>query len=183
MKAKELEQFLSEHRGERHIVILQDFPDPDAISSAFAHQLISAPFDIAVDIVYERRISHAQNIALVRLLDLELIRYGFQAFAYIRGNDLLMELSPHRDRFTIRLQKSPAVHTVGDVYLKGLLLAGIESAFQVRQDKVYYITAAQHCRGPSRVRTSPAGFRNPLLQLDYHLCPWPHLQMCLRSVI
>lgn len=74
-KAKELEQYLSEHRGERHVVILQDFPDPDAISSAFAHQLISAQFDIDVDVVYERRISHPQNIALVRLLDLELIRY------------------------------------------------------------------------------------------------------------
>jgi nanoRNase/pAp phosphatase (c-di-AMP/oligoRNAs hydrolase) len=74
-KVKELEQFLSEHRGERHIVVIQDFPDPDAISAAFAHQLISAQFDIDVDVVYERRISHPQNIALVRLLDLELMRY------------------------------------------------------------------------------------------------------------
>src|ERR671924_2010138 len=83
MKAKELEQFLSEHRGQRHIVVLQDFPDPDAISSAFAHQLISAQFDIAVDMVYERRISHPQNIALVRLLDLDLIRYS-EAFDFTR---------------------------------------------------------------------------------------------------
>jgi nanoRNase/pAp phosphatase (c-di-AMP/oligoRNAs hydrolase) len=75
-KVKELEQYLNEHRGERHIVVIQDFPDPDAISAAFAHQLISAQFDIDVDIVYERRISHPQNIALVRLLDLELIRYN-----------------------------------------------------------------------------------------------------------
>jgi nanoRNase/pAp phosphatase (c-di-AMP/oligoRNAs hydrolase) len=75
-KAKELEQYLKEHRGERHIVVIQDFPDPDAISAAFAHQLISAQFDIDVDIVYERRISHPQNIALVRLLDLELIRHN-----------------------------------------------------------------------------------------------------------
>jgi nanoRNase/pAp phosphatase (c-di-AMP/oligoRNAs hydrolase) len=75
-KAKELERFLSEHRGERHVVILQDFPDPDAISSAFAHQLISGQFDIDVDVVYERRISHPQNIALVRLLNLDLIRYS-----------------------------------------------------------------------------------------------------------
>jgi len=80
-KAKELEQYLSDHRGERHLVILQDFPDPDAISSAFAHQLISAPFDIDVDVIYERRISHPQNIALVRLLNLELMRYG-EAFDF-----------------------------------------------------------------------------------------------------
>jgi nanoRNase/pAp phosphatase (c-di-AMP/oligoRNAs hydrolase) len=75
-KVKELEQYLSEHRGERHIIVIQDFPDPDAISAAFAHQLISAQFDIDVDIVYERRISHPQNIALVRLLDIELLRYN-----------------------------------------------------------------------------------------------------------
>ncbi len=75
-RARELEQYLSNHRGERHIVILQNFPDPDAISCAFAHQLISARFDIDVDVVYERRISHQQNIALVRLLDLDLIRYS-----------------------------------------------------------------------------------------------------------
>src|SRR5262245_34357674 len=84
VKAKELEQFLSDRRGQRHIVVLQDFPDPDAISSAFAHQLISAQYDIAVDIVYERRISHPQNIALVRLLDLDLVRYqeGFDLTTY-----------------------------------------------------------------------------------------------------
>ncbi|HEX9867031.1 MAG TPA: bifunctional oligoribonuclease/PAP phosphatase NrnA [Candidatus Tectomicrobia bacterium] len=81
MKAKELEKFLSEHRGQHHIVILQDFPDPDAMSSAFAHQLIAAQFDIVVDIVFERRISHPQNIALVRLLDLDLIRYN-EAFDF-----------------------------------------------------------------------------------------------------
>jgi nanoRNase/pAp phosphatase (c-di-AMP/oligoRNAs hydrolase) len=80
-KAKEFEHYLSKHRGERHVVVLQNFPDPDAISSAFAHQLIAAQFDIDVDVVYERRISHQQNIALVRLLDLELIRYS-EAFDF-----------------------------------------------------------------------------------------------------
>ena len=66
---------LDAHRGERHAVVLQDFPDPDGISSAFAHQIISAEFDIAVDIVYSGRISHLQNVALVKLLGIDLIRY------------------------------------------------------------------------------------------------------------
>lgn len=63
-------------RGERHLVVLQAFPDPDAISCGFAHQLISAEFDIEVGIVYSGKISHQQNIALVRLLDINLIHYG-----------------------------------------------------------------------------------------------------------
>jgi nanoRNase/pAp phosphatase (c-di-AMP/oligoRNAs hydrolase) len=71
----DMAQVLDAHRGERHIVVLQDFPDPDGISSAFAHQIISAEFDIVVDIVYSGRISHLQNVALVKLLGIDLIRY------------------------------------------------------------------------------------------------------------
>jgi len=71
----DMAQVLEAHRGERHIVVLQDFPDPDGISSAFAHQIISAEFDVAVDIVYSGRISHLQNVALVKLLGIDLIRY------------------------------------------------------------------------------------------------------------
>ncbi|NIP24108.1 MAG: bifunctional oligoribonuclease/PAP phosphatase NrnA [Phycisphaerae bacterium] len=66
---------LETHRGENHVVILHDFPDPDAIASAFTHQLISADFDIHVDIVYRGEISHQQNIALVKLLAIELVNY------------------------------------------------------------------------------------------------------------
>jgi nanoRNase/pAp phosphatase (c-di-AMP/oligoRNAs hydrolase) len=68
-------EILKAHQGERHVVVLHEFPDPDAISSAFAHWLISAEFDIEVDIVYGGKISHQQNIALVRLLGIEPIPY------------------------------------------------------------------------------------------------------------
>lgn len=61
-------QVLERHHGERHIVVLQDYPDPDAIASAFIHKLISARYDITVDLVYSGRVSHQQNIALVKLL-------------------------------------------------------------------------------------------------------------------
>jgi nanoRNase/pAp phosphatase (c-di-AMP/oligoRNAs hydrolase) len=74
-KHVELVEVLKAHRGERHIVVLQDFPDPDAISSAFAHQLIAGRYDIEVDMVYGRKISHRQNRALVRLLGINLQRY------------------------------------------------------------------------------------------------------------
>jgi nanoRNase/pAp phosphatase (c-di-AMP/oligoRNAs hydrolase) len=70
-----LAAILEEHRGEQHIIVLQNFPDPDAISSAFAHKLISAAFDIEVDLVHAGRLSHHQNIALVKLLGIDLVRY------------------------------------------------------------------------------------------------------------
>jgi nanoRNase/pAp phosphatase (c-di-AMP/oligoRNAs hydrolase) len=72
----EIAKILEARRGETHIIVLQDFPDPDAISSAVAHQLISATYDIKCDIVYCGKISHQQNMALVKLLGIELQRYG-----------------------------------------------------------------------------------------------------------
>ena len=63
------------HRGERHVVVIQDFPDPDAISSAYAHKLLSGHFEIDVDIVYSGVISHQQNVALVKLLGISLVKY------------------------------------------------------------------------------------------------------------
>jgi nanoRNase/pAp phosphatase (c-di-AMP/oligoRNAs hydrolase) len=66
---------LETRRGERHIIVLHAYPDPDAISSAYAHRLISTHWGIQTDIVYSGTISHGQNIALARLLNLELVPY------------------------------------------------------------------------------------------------------------
>lgn len=66
-------EILSAHREENHVIVLQDYPDPDAISSAFAHQLISTSFGINCDIVYDGKISHQQNLALVKLLEIKLL--------------------------------------------------------------------------------------------------------------
>jgi nanoRNase/pAp phosphatase (c-di-AMP/oligoRNAs hydrolase) len=68
-------EILNTHRGEHHLIVLHDYPDPDALSCAFAHQLISAEYDIEADIVYDGRISHQQNLALVRLTGIDLIQY------------------------------------------------------------------------------------------------------------
>jgi nanoRNase/pAp phosphatase (c-di-AMP/oligoRNAs hydrolase) len=70
----DLRPVLEAHRGERHIIVLQAFPDPDAISSAFAHKLISAQYNIETTLVYSGKISHRQNVALVKLLGIELVQ-------------------------------------------------------------------------------------------------------------
>lgn len=75
-KAEELAALLEAHRGERHIVVLQSFPDPDAISSALAHQMIAARYQIECDIAYDGFISHHENVALVELLDIAMVRVG-----------------------------------------------------------------------------------------------------------
>jgi nanoRNase/pAp phosphatase (c-di-AMP/oligoRNAs hydrolase) len=73
-KAREFAGFLGSHAGQRHAVALQDYPDPDAIASAFAYQLLAAVHEIDVDILYEGRVSHQENLALVQVIDIELTR-------------------------------------------------------------------------------------------------------------
>ena len=74
-RARAFAAFLESHRGEVHIVAVQDFPDPDAISSAMAYRTLAGRFDIDVDIVYEGRISHQENLALVHMLSIDLVRF------------------------------------------------------------------------------------------------------------
>lgn len=47
-----LQHHLEGHQGQRLILVIQDFPDPDALSSAWAFQLIAAQYEIQCDIVY-----------------------------------------------------------------------------------------------------------------------------------
>ena len=68
-------EILEKHRGEKHLIVLHNYPDPDAISSAFAHKLISEAYDITVDIIYSGKITHGQNNTLVKLLGIDLIPY------------------------------------------------------------------------------------------------------------
>ena len=73
---KELRQTLENHRSEQHLVVIQDFPDPDALSSAWAYRLIAENYDIKCDIIYTGNISHQENITLVKLTGLPAKRWG-----------------------------------------------------------------------------------------------------------
>lgn len=79
-KAIALQQVLERHRGERQLVILQDFPDPDALSSAWAYKLIAEQWDITCDLLYGGTLSHQENIALVKLTGLPAQRCPLQTF-------------------------------------------------------------------------------------------------------
>ena len=74
-RAERFAAFLRAHTGETHIAVLQDYPDPDAISSAIGYRELARCCDIEVEIVYQGRISHQENLALVHLLELELTRW------------------------------------------------------------------------------------------------------------
>jgi len=103
-KAAEMAALLEQHRGERHAIVMQDYPDPDAISSGWAHKMIAARFNIDSDIIYDGRISHQENLALVQLTDIELVRYSegddlssYQGTVFVDNQGTTSALT---DRFT-----------------------------------------------------------------------------------
>jgi nanoRNase/pAp phosphatase (c-di-AMP/oligoRNAs hydrolase) len=85
IKIEEFRACLERRRGERHLIILQDFPDPDALSSAWVYKLICQKYEIVCDIIYAGTLSHQENIALVKLTGLPIQRWTPQAF---RSKDL-----------------------------------------------------------------------------------------------
>jgi nanoRNase/pAp phosphatase (c-di-AMP/oligoRNAs hydrolase) len=78
-KVEALRQVLEQQRGDRQLVILQDFPDPDALSCAWTYKLIAQQYEIYCDIVYAGMLSHQENIALVKLTGLPAQRWTVQA--------------------------------------------------------------------------------------------------------
>jgi nanoRNase/pAp phosphatase (c-di-AMP/oligoRNAs hydrolase) len=76
VRAAALADLLAAREGERHVVAIQDFPDPDAISSGMAYREIARAFGIEAEVVYDGQISHPENLALVNLLDIRLTRFG-----------------------------------------------------------------------------------------------------------
>ncbi|MBF0308435.1 MAG: bifunctional oligoribonuclease/PAP phosphatase NrnA [Magnetococcales bacterium] len=74
-KTQELKSLLESKSRERHVVVIQDYPDPDALSSAFAYRMIAAEFGIECDIVYGGRISHQENLALINLVNIPVKRW------------------------------------------------------------------------------------------------------------
>jgi nanoRNase/pAp phosphatase (c-di-AMP/oligoRNAs hydrolase) len=87
-------EVLMAHRGEHQLIVLQDFPDPDALSSAWAYKLIAEQYEILAEIIYAGTLSHQENIALVRLTGLPVNRWPCQP---IKGREGRRQNGDHRD--------------------------------------------------------------------------------------
>jgi nanoRNase/pAp phosphatase (c-di-AMP/oligoRNAs hydrolase) len=99
--AQRLRELLETRRGEHHIVAIQDFPDPDAISSALAYREIARVFDIESTIAYDGQISHPENLALVNLLEIDVTRFTenaelghFDAAVFVDNQGATTRLTP-----------------------------------------------------------------------------------------
>jgi nanoRNase/pAp phosphatase (c-di-AMP/oligoRNAs hydrolase) len=75
-QSERLREVLQSHRGEKHLIAIRGYPDPDSIGSAMAHAHICEAFGIESTIVYFDDISHHENRALVKKLAIEMVRYA-----------------------------------------------------------------------------------------------------------
>ncbi len=74
-KVNQLCDVLREYRGQRILVAIQGSPDPDSIASAWALRRIAAGFEVETKIVYFHPISHPENRALLKTLEIEMQQY------------------------------------------------------------------------------------------------------------
>jgi nanoRNase/pAp phosphatase (c-di-AMP/oligoRNAs hydrolase) len=72
----DLRGVLTRHAGNRHIIAIRGYPDPDSIGSAMAHAHICRQHEIDTTILYFDDISHHENRALVKKLAIEMTRYS-----------------------------------------------------------------------------------------------------------
>lgn len=101
-----LRELLSARSGERHVVAIQDFPDPDAISSALAYREIASVFDITTDILFEGLISHPENLALVNLLEIEITPYAEEVQLTKYDGAVFIDNQGTTTRLTARLKEA-----------------------------------------------------------------------------
>src|SRR6185369_9531062 len=71
-KWAELAAVLERHRGERLLIVLTGYPDPDNIASGLALQNLGKEFGIESRLISFHEVSHQENQALVTMLELDL---------------------------------------------------------------------------------------------------------------
>lgn len=73
-RAQRLEQVLSQATDKPHVILLGGHPDPDAIGSALAHRRICDRLGVSATIAHVLPLSRSENRALVKLLNVPMVR-------------------------------------------------------------------------------------------------------------
>lgn len=121
---------LERARGARQLIVIKGHPDPDSIASALTQRYLCRQFEIESTIVYFDEISHPENRALVKALEMDLRQYredmDLSDFDYMSFVDTQ---TPH---LPVRVAKPPPVLTFVDHHK---MLGGFEAEFiDIRED-------------------------------------------------
>ena len=90
-KIEEFYATLESARGKKLLICIKGYPDPDNIGSGLCLQWLATHFDINSTIVHFEEISHHENRALVKKLDIELVEWNsnfdLNSYDYYAIND------------------------------------------------------------------------------------------------
>jgi nanoRNase/pAp phosphatase (c-di-AMP/oligoRNAs hydrolase) len=92
-RAKAFAETLSYARGKHVLIALRGHPDPDGIASALAQAHIAQRLGIEVTIGYTQELSHRENRALVKLLNIEMRK--IKSVRDVEGVDFLALVDSH----------------------------------------------------------------------------------------
>ena len=70
-----LHRALEAARGKRLLIVIKGYPDPDNIGTSLCLQWMARAYDVDTTIIHFEAISHHENKALVKKLDLDLVEY------------------------------------------------------------------------------------------------------------
>jgi len=166
-KWKEFHEVLARHGGERILVVLIGYPDPDSIASGLAHRFLAQQFDIDTTLLCFHEVSHQENHALVKQLEIDLQLYDdrfdlrpFSASAFVDTQKIhnpisdkladkaLLSLVDHHKRagdvpaeFLDIREDSASTSAIYAEYLRGQFPNGLNPK---KVDQVQLATALMH---------------------------------------
>lgn len=90
-KAEEFFQTLEKAKGKKLLICIKGYPDPDNIASSLALEWLAQAHEVSTKIIYFDDISHHENRALVKKLDIDLEQWSSEfdvsSFDYFAIND------------------------------------------------------------------------------------------------
>ncbi|MEP7053217.1 MAG: hypothetical protein ABJB12_22835, partial [Pseudomonadota bacterium] len=78
-KGAELERVLASATDKPHVILLGGHPDPDGIGSALAHKRLCERLGVSATIAHVLPLSRSENRALVKLLNVPMVRVSEMA--------------------------------------------------------------------------------------------------------
>ncbi len=90
-QVQKLTEALKKSSGKKLLICIRGYPDPDNMATSYCLQWIAKHYDVTSTILYVENLSHHENRALVKILDLDMVQYSsdfdLSQFDYFSIND------------------------------------------------------------------------------------------------
>src|SRR5688572_11600783 len=111
-KGSELARIIESATDKPHVILLGGHPDPDSIGSALAHKRLCDRFGVSASIAHVLPISRAENRALIKLLNVPMVKVAESED--LEGYGYLALVDASQSEQSIKLPESLKLLTVVD---------------------------------------------------------------------